>query len=361
MKELGLGRGVDGTSPTPWLNKTAFQVRKVTDKTIVGTDEGGTAQSYVRDVSSVRSQQSTLKASIDVPKSPVTVGVDAEFSRTYTNSRKSVGNRVHNRTIAFVSDFDDVSDWGFRVHQQELPLTKYDLLTPTAKIAVKPDTSDDEGEEVKEKTVEPPPISIKVELTFEERMCKWVLDEVITAKPKVKPGEEETATDGATDKPEECTSILDEFSNYFSTFTSKRVREIIDPLCLKFISFFRITHYVSAIKLGATKYEVLEEDVYAKKISGSANAAVERIGSLDSLTTLNWNRKVSVSRASQIGVLRTDKVRGLRCERNEEAVIDAQIKPLSSLIRHPLLRASLQRALKSYMDNVQDDRGMDVD
>ncbi len=361
MKELGLGRGVDGTSPTPWLNKTAFQVRKVTDKTIVGTDEGGTAQSYVRDVSSVRSQQSTLKASIDIPKSPVTVGVDAEFSRTFTTSRKSVGNRVHNRTIAFVSDFDDVSDWGFREYQQELSLASYDLLTPIAKIAVKPDTSDDEGEEVREKTVKPTPSPIMLELTFEERMCKWVLDEVKAPKPKAESGAAEAATDGATDKPAEYTSILDEFSNYFCTYTSKRVREIIDPLCCKFIDFFRITHYVSAIQLGATKYEVMREQQYINKIGGGANAGVEKIGSLDSLTTLNWNRKVSDSRASQIGVLRTDKVRGLRCERNEEAVIGAQIKPLSDLIRHPLLRASLQRALKSYMDNVQDDRGKDVD
>ena len=42
----GLGRGVDITKEAPWLEKTAFQVRRVDPKYIVETDEGGLLRGY---------------------------------------------------------------------------------------------------------------------------------------------------------------------------------------------------------------------------------------------------------------------------------------------------------------------------
>ena len=51
--DLGLGRGVDATDPTPWRNKTSFQVRTVTTDNIIGTEEGGCVQSYEKEVTSL--------------------------------------------------------------------------------------------------------------------------------------------------------------------------------------------------------------------------------------------------------------------------------------------------------------------
>ena len=38
---LGLGREVDITKPTPWMDKTSFQVRTVCIHDLIETDEGG--------------------------------------------------------------------------------------------------------------------------------------------------------------------------------------------------------------------------------------------------------------------------------------------------------------------------------
>uniref|UniRef100_A0A1X7V893 Uncharacterized protein n=1 Tax=Amphimedon queenslandica TaxID=400682 RepID=A0A1X7V893_AMPQE len=79
--DLGLGRGLDGTDPTPWLNKTSFQARNITYDNILGTEEGGAVQSYEREIVSVQTLQSKIKTSIVIPKSPMTIGADAELSR----------------------------------------------------------------------------------------------------------------------------------------------------------------------------------------------------------------------------------------------------------------------------------------
>lgn len=329
MRELGLGRGVDGTSPTPWLKRAAFQVRKVTDKTIMGTEEGGTVQVYARDVTNIRSQQSTLKASIDVPKAPVTIGVDAEYSRTFTRSRKSVGRRVHNRTVSFVSEFDDASDW----HGCNPCKT--------------PPPSDKEGHALEG--------SNKDKLTFEERMCKWILTEikhVLKVRQMVVDSEDEKKS--AHKKGP--TSIVEEFAKFFEDRWESLGSEV-DQLCLKFINYFHITHYVSAIQLGAVEYKVMENEEYTRKFGSKAQVEVEKVAELDFSTSLEWKQVTRNKTWSQIGVM-TEYPKGrIVVHREDEAVIGAQIKPLSKLISHEKLRMSLERALRMFMDSMQDDRG----
>ena len=106
--DLGLGRGIDATNSKPWMNKSAFQVRRVTAESLLGTEEGGSLQVYEREVTSILSHHTELKASVVIPKSPVEIGVDAEQSRSVSTSRRTVGRKIVNRTISFQSDFDDV-------------------------------------------------------------------------------------------------------------------------------------------------------------------------------------------------------------------------------------------------------------
>ena len=51
MIDMGLGRGVDATDPSPWVSKSSFQVRRVTFDSVIGTEEGGALQSYEREIS----------------------------------------------------------------------------------------------------------------------------------------------------------------------------------------------------------------------------------------------------------------------------------------------------------------------
>ena len=63
ISELGLGRGVDATDPSPWSRKSSFQVRPVTSDRIITTNEGGALQTYEREIASVTTVQTSLKAS----------------------------------------------------------------------------------------------------------------------------------------------------------------------------------------------------------------------------------------------------------------------------------------------------------
>ena len=51
MIDMGLGRGVDATDASPWISKSSFQIRRVTSDSVIGTEEGGALQSYVREIS----------------------------------------------------------------------------------------------------------------------------------------------------------------------------------------------------------------------------------------------------------------------------------------------------------------------
>ena len=51
MIDLGLGRGIDATNEKPWVNKSSFQVRRVSFDNVIGTEEGGALQSYEREIS----------------------------------------------------------------------------------------------------------------------------------------------------------------------------------------------------------------------------------------------------------------------------------------------------------------------
>ena len=105
--DLGLGRGVDATDPTPWKNKTSFQVRPVTIENIIGTEEGGCVQSYEKEVSSLSEIRGLASASVTDPKTAMSVGVEGEYSQSSSSRYRVVGTKVLNRTISFKDHCND--------------------------------------------------------------------------------------------------------------------------------------------------------------------------------------------------------------------------------------------------------------
>ena len=105
--DLGLGRGVDATDPTPWKNKTSFQVRPVTIDNIIGTEEGGCVQSYEKEVTSLSEIRGLASASVTNPKMAISIGVEGEYSQSSSNRFRVVGTKVLNRTISFKDHCDD--------------------------------------------------------------------------------------------------------------------------------------------------------------------------------------------------------------------------------------------------------------
>ena len=106
----GLGRGVDITKPTPWLEKTSFQVRKVRSADLFETDEGRLLKAYSDVVSNSTTIHSQVRSGVKAPDIPLSIGVDAEYSHTECSSKHVVGLKVKNRTISFRVDFDDVPE-----------------------------------------------------------------------------------------------------------------------------------------------------------------------------------------------------------------------------------------------------------
>ena len=111
VRELGLGRGVDGTAETSDCRISSYQVREAKDdkSNLISMDEGGSLTSFVREVTSVQEQQAKLTGSMTVPNPSVPVSIDmgVEVSRGRTLARKSVGKRIITKTISFKPSFNE--------------------------------------------------------------------------------------------------------------------------------------------------------------------------------------------------------------------------------------------------------------
>ena len=104
--DLGLGLGVDATDARPWKNKKSFRVRHVTFEKVLGI-RGDTLCAFNDKVESVREFQSRMDASIPTGEI-LSVGIDAEASRSHTIQRRSIGKKIISRTIAFKSEFKNI-------------------------------------------------------------------------------------------------------------------------------------------------------------------------------------------------------------------------------------------------------------
>ena len=86
LEEFGLGRGVDATDPTPFMNKKPFQVLPVDSENSIFTDLGGALEIIFHKIERSDSQTAQLAASFTAPKTPITIGAAIEHSRRVTQS-----------------------------------------------------------------------------------------------------------------------------------------------------------------------------------------------------------------------------------------------------------------------------------
>ena len=116
--DLGLGRGIDASNPTPWQNKTSIQVRPVTFEDIIGTEESGSIQGYEREITRVSETHWRFSSSaVFNPNLAATFAIGVEESPPRSSSSKKfiVGTKVLNRTICFKEICDDSNSLEFEV------------------------------------------------------------------------------------------------------------------------------------------------------------------------------------------------------------------------------------------------------
>ena len=307
--DLGLGRGVDGTSSKPWVEKSSFQVRRVTFDSLVGTEEGGMVDTYEDEVGSVQSLQLGMKASAVAPTTAgaVKVGVEADLNRSVSNTRRTVGKRVVNRTISFKEEFDD---------------TLFSADAPTHH----PEEN----------------------WRFEERLMAWVLENLEKEYEVLCP-------EDLMDKLEKGKSPAALFKEWHKECISgqngKDAEEALGNLCYEFVGHFHITHYVSCLRLGALEYSVLSEHEFLRSLGQTATAGVN-------MANVSVNAKQSIKKFSEsksskkIGAI-LDTPDG-ECHVPQgtyaEAVIAVEFKPISSLVRHAHLRKALIRSIAKSIE-----------
>ena len=318
--DLGLGRGVDATSNKPWLEKSSFQVRRVTFDSLLGTEEGGVVEAYEDEVGSVQSMQLGMRASVVAPTTsgPVKVGVEAELNRSITNTRHTVGQRVMNRTIAFKEEFDDT-------------------LFSTAE-ALKPSAHPEEN------------------WRFEERLMAWILENL------QKDYSEFCPDDDLVEKLHEGTSPAALFKEWYKGCTTSQnkqaAQEALFSLCYDFVGHFRITHYVCCLRLGAVEYSVLSEQEFVRSMTHTTTAGVDMVKS--SISAKYSSKKSSrAQRSKKIGAI-VDVADGeVHVPRGTyaEAVVAVEFKPISTLVRHPHLRKALTESIAQCIETKGDATG----
>ena len=327
--DLGLGRGVDATDPSPWLHKSSFQVRKVTIDNIIGTEEGGSLQSYEREVSSVTTQQTDLKASVAVPQAPVNLGLEAEQSRSVTTTRKAIGKRVVNRTVSFAAQFDDLPQ-----SSSKSEATEDALKESSAPRIVYADAAEKREEERDQEHI----------FNFEERLSKWILERIIHRC------ELANKIEGKEMPPEikliKGENPRDDISNYLHAVDREQAKQIVGD-CADFVKHFRITHYVNSISLGAAQYRILSETEYYNQVSAKGTFGFETIANFVLSERFSKKTTTKASDLRQIGKIVNEKVaRGTY----DEAVIGIGILPIHQLVKLRFLHLALRQALLNYIE-----------
>ena len=344
--DLGLGRGVDATDHTPWKNKSSFQVRPVIIDNIIGTEEGGGEQSYEREITNASETRGQVRASITDPKATVSIGVEGTYAYSSSSRYKVIGTKVLNRTISFKAHCNDC-----------------DIKLP-------PDSD-----------------------TFETWLCKWILknrEEVIYDEPPHK----EYFPDAA-DCVDNGTKGMADYENVAAMLRDSDMHARKKPLpivrtkrapvarirlshhetalqkvelhmteskiaesCNKFISQYKVTHYVSSIQLGASGYEVITESKRGHRFGAGSHIGVQKIaaGSISGSHSRSHHKKTTDVR--KIGIIELkDGIATVKRGSHNEAVVGIQVRPISDLITSQKLKDIMQKALVRYTESKGDASG----
>ena len=319
-RDLGLGRGVNVTTLHMWKSKSSFVVRRIDPEgtNIIGTEESGIKKSYIKEVSIVSMHQENLCLSLNNPHSQVKIGIDCQVSQSTQSSIRISGTKVNTRTIAFKEKMSK--------HNSCIQSQGYNK-------------EDD----------------------FEENLYKWLLSQMKTrvtyesnAEPQTQSSQtpilnDECNTESQTQEQlaekdqEELSNIVE---NMLENNDVKSYEKIVAD-CGKFIRSLGVTHYVSAIKLGAVSYTAIETNIKQAKLGVGSEVSIGPLAKGGVLAQLSSLRHYFWFEDQQIGRIVNGKV-----ERRtpDEAVIGIKIQTVSHLVRIHYVQIALQEAITQYIE-----------
>ncbi len=314
-EEMGLGRGVDVTDPKMWRNKSSFIVRTVCPKlsNITGTDEGCMKEKYEKEVSTVAMHQQKIRLSLE---EPVKIAIDAHSSQSTSSAKTISGTKVTTSTIAF---------------KVNLKALKVDFEESNA---------------------------------FEDELYSWILsciesrDTVVAKKLREDTAHDELASsslrgsghgDKANDKLATSATLIKKLEEIGED--KNKNRELVND-CTRFVVTYGVTHYISAIKLGAMLYRVAS--AHTKQTTLGAGAEVGGRGmAVRGAMSRSKHIFKKFEAEQEIGRIGKDG----QVEKENEAVIGCQILPVYKLVKIPLIQKKLQEAIKEYIQIKEEKRG----
>ena len=322
--ELGLGRGVNVTDPQMWRNKSPFQIRNVcSDLTnIIGTEECGIQEKYEKEVSTVATQQLKIRLSLDEPSSRVKIGMDAQNSQSTTSTKKIAGTEVKTRTISF------------RVDCKDLPVFT---------------SAEDPGDSDYEMA------ACESDESLETSLYSWLVERIRDRQKKQ--GHVDHLSKTARDDATRLAKYLHKFRSLSDPKSLKKRTEVAKD-CKVFVNDLGITHYVSAIELGALKYSVLAISSHQEKTGAGAQLGAGKMaeGGISGMVGKQWFNKAKEEQTiGKIG-----KEGTVRRSTEDEAVIRFQIQPIHKLIRLRLIQIALQNAMTEYTKFKADKSGKQI-
>lgn len=100
--EFGLGRGVDITDPSPFMNKKSFQFYTIdSEDMIIRTDEGKARRCIFQKFETSNASSIQLSASVTLPHTPIEIGAAVDYSRNIMQSGYTIGWKTIIRSIEF--------------------------------------------------------------------------------------------------------------------------------------------------------------------------------------------------------------------------------------------------------------------
>ena len=319
---FGLGRGIDATNKTPWINKSSFQVRRV-HNSVIETNEGGILMNYEHEVLSISEMEDKLQSSINPPESPVTIHVEDEMDRCLSGSRRLIGRRVVNRSISFQADIEEKYTDG------DIPRNGRDsYLVPHDPAEVVSNTQFSG-------------------YNFEERVCQWLIQR-IAHKCALANHKFDVRNEG---------SPTDQLARMLHMKSINLIEEEIKAGCLDLVQGLRTTHYVTKMQLGATEYRVMSDGEYHKKVAQGGAFGMDTLATVALDQNMKQTKKEAgkCSQVRKIGVIGEDSkvTKGSQ----DEIVLIIEVQPITRLIRLPIVKAAINDALEKYMEGTPSSEG----
>ena len=298
LEELGLGVGIDITIKQPWVKKSAFQAKPVVVRDASAT---GIVKSK-SDLIVINESNQFLKTNEHVETfSEIQAGLESRF-------RPDPSKPI---SINIAADFN-------RSSTRSKTIRGTSVLTRTVAFRVQhPSSRKGEEKEI-----------------FEKQLHDWLVQ-----GPR-----------GC------CTQHSDEHddhshgNNNECTYSPKT-----NHYCIEYLKELGgVTHYVSSITLGATKYQISQNSMLLKSLSSSAGGGVDTLVSASLKSKVSKKVLQSSSKEQQIGKIpqhdSTNLKELLKFRTKGEAVVQCSYNSLANLVSHPDLRRQLERGIQEYIE-----------